>query len=257
MTTVGAIRARVVLSEARALGVDLSDLLAAADAHHRAATTLAEFVATIEPTFTPGTAATYRPYWRLAIDRHGDRRLGELTLIELHAVVEAAAERARRTRPDSGGRSSRESCVAALRALFGRAVAAGLVPPNPAASLTKPRRSRPRRRALDDTEQAQLIDAIRATSSDPALHLLLVRFHLETGARRSGALALARDDVDDRRATVWLTEKDTTREQPVSPSLVRQLLDHDARRGGLFVRRTGVRSPPATTTSSSGGRGPS
>lgn len=63
--------------------------------------------------------------------------------------------------------------------------------------------------------------------------LLLVRFHLETGARVQGALNLRVRDVDPARSTVWLREKhDTTREQPASPSLVALLLVHAADRGG-------------------------
>lgn len=153
-----------------------------------------------------------------------------------------AAERARRARADSTGRSSAESCIAALRALYQRGHAAGLVTTNPALSLTKPRRARARRRALDDTELAELIDAVRATSLDPALDLLLVRFHLETGARRSGALALRARDLDARRATVWLNEKDSIREQPVSPSLLTRLdrrLDRRADDEPCFQRRDG------------------
>lgn len=74
-----------------------------------------------------------------------------------------------------------------------------------------PRRSR--RRALDDREIAQLIDAVRTTSNDPDLDLLVV--HPETGARREGALNLRRRDLDPDRATVWLREKgDSEREQP-------------------------------------------
>mgnify|MGYP001180920100 CR=1 FL=1 len=237
-----ALRARVVLEEARALGLDLADLIAAADGHP-AVPSLAAFVAEIESTFTPGTAATYRPYWRIAVVLHGDRRLSDLGVTDLHLVVEAAAERARCNRPGSTGRSSREACVAALRSLYQRAVVAGLLTANPAASLTKPRRTRPRRRALDDVEQAELVDAVRATSSDPALDLLLVRFHLETGARRSGALALRRDDLDERRAKIWLNEKGGAREQPVSPSLLAELQRHHTDRahedGPLFRRRDG------------------
>ena len=218
-----AARARAVLAEARALGLEVADLVAAAGGQTRVPS-LADHVAAIEATFTPGTAATYRPYWRLAVVLYGDRRLSELGPLELRAVVGAAAARARDTRPGSTGQSSRESCIAALRALYRRAVDVGMITMNPAATLTKPRRPRPRRRALDDLEQAELIDAIRASSPDPALDLLLVRLHLESGARRSGALALRRDDLDDRRATVWLAEKGGSREQPVSPSLLATLL---------------------------------
>jgi integrase/recombinase XerC len=68
--------------------------------------------------------------------------------------------------------------------LFGRAERAGLIVRNPAAALDKPRRIESRRRALDDAELAEPVDAVRTTSHDPDLDLLLVRFHLESGARR-------------------------------------------------------------------------
>jgi integrase len=116
--------------------------------------------------------------------------------------------------------------------LFSRAVNAGLVAANPAADVTKPRRGRSRRRALDDHELGELIDAVRTTSRDPDLDLLVIRFHLESGARREGALNLRRGDVDPQRATVWLREKaDSEREQPVSPSLIALLGRHADSRG--------------------------
>jgi integrase len=147
-------------------------------------------------------------------------------------VVADVARRARQRRPGSAGRSSQENCVAALRALFNRAHAAGLTAPNPTAALTKPRRTRSRRRALDDHELTELIDAIRTTSRDPDLDLLLVRFHLETGARRQGALQLRLGDIDPRRCTVWLREKNASdREQPISPTLTRLLRHHATTRG--------------------------
>jgi len=51
------------------------------------------------PTFGPATAATYRPYWHLAVEELGDRRLAELTTTDLAGVVDAAAERAAATDP--------------------------------------------------------------------------------------------------------------------------------------------------------------
>lgn len=209
------LRARVLLEEARALGVGLADLIAA-DTVATPVPTVGSFIETIAPTFTDATAATYRPYWRLAATRLGERRLVEVTIEDLAAVVDDAVARARRARPDSTGRASRESCVAALRALFRRAMDVGLITLNPAAALRRPRRVRSRRRALDDVELAELIDAVRTTSRDPDLDLLVVRFHLESGARREGALNLRRRDLDARRSTVWLREKgDSEREQPV------------------------------------------
>lgn len=78
----------------------------------------------------------------------------------------------------------------------------------------------------------ELIDAIRTTSTDPHLDLLLVRFHLETGARRGGAINLTIADLDDRRSTAWLHEKnDSEREQPVSPTTMRLMKSHASERG--------------------------
>jgi integrase len=93
---------------------------------------------------------------------------------------------------------------------------------------------------------ADLISTVRTTSRDPDLDLLVIRFHLETGARREGALNLRRRDLDAKRATVWLREKgDTEREQPVSPSLVTLLAGHSANRaaGGEEVFRSSSGAP--------------
>lgn len=258
------LRARVVLEEAHALGIDLVDLIAAGTTSAARIPTVAAYLRTIMPTFTSATAATYWPYWRLAVDRVGDRRLAEVTIEDLTLVVADADARARRLRPAGTGRASRETCVAALRALFARASAAGLIAANPAAVLTKSRRARSRRRALDDVELAEVIAAVRTTSGDPDLDLLVVRFHLESGARRQGALNLRRIDLDPKRATVWLREKgDSEQEQPVSPSLVvTRRPPRTSPRGPRVARRatstgrcsarpTGDRCRPAATTPSS------
>ena len=82
------LRARVLLEEAHALGVDLADLIAADRAAAARIPTVAAFIETVAPTFTDATAATYRPYWRLAAARFGDRRLIEVTIVsqELSSV---------------------------------------------------------------------------------------------------------------------------------------------------------------------------
>jgi integrase len=241
------LRATVLLTEAAAMGLGLEDLIAAHTTPFSPAPTLADHLEGIAPTFSAGTAATYRSYWRLAVKHLGDRRLTEISVVDLHLVVADAARRAQQRRPGSTGRSSREGCVAALRALFHQAQAAGLIAGNPAAGLAKPRRARSRRRALDDRELAELIEAIRTTSSDADLDLLLVRFHLESGARRQGALNLRVGDIDPRRSTVWLREKNTSdREQPISPTLTRLLGRHATTRGAthpedpVFRRRDGI-----------------
>ncbi len=231
------LRARVLLEGARALGIDVDDLVVAATGDTRPVT-VAAWIDEIAPTFGASTARTYRPYWRLATAMVGDRALAELTTADLAAVVDVAAERAKTHRPDSTDRASRESCIAALRA-----VDAGHLTTNPAAALREPRRTTSRRRALDDRELTDLADAIRATRRDPDLDLLMVRFHLETGAGVQGALNLRRRDIGTTRATVWLREKyDTVREQPASPSLVALLLDHASDRGERGARESVFRT---------------
>ncbi|MGH8958159.1 MAG: hypothetical protein ACRDVK_05745 [Acidimicrobiia bacterium] len=114
-----------------------------------------------------GTAATYKFYWRLAVDRLGDRPVDQVGVDDCEAIVAAAVARARGNRPGTDGRSARENCIGALRALFARAERAGLVARRPAAGLEKPRRLPNRRRALEDDELREVIDAARTTSQDP------------------------------------------------------------------------------------------
>jgi integrase/recombinase XerC len=227
--------ARLLLDQAEALGLSLADLIAAGSQRPSRVPTVAEFIDTITATFAPATATTYRSYWRLTTAHLGERCLDDIAIGDLQAVVDAAALRARKSRPDSTGRASRESCVAALRALFARAVAAGHLNSNPAQALTKPRRARSRPRALTDQEVAELIDAVRTTSRDPDLDLLVIRFHLETGARRQGALNLRVRDLDPQRATIWLREKNSEREQPASPALIAVLQHHATNRGATHL----------------------
>lgn len=153
-----------------------------------------------------------------------------------------AVERVRRNRPGTDGRSARENYIGALRALFARAERAGLVAKSPAADLEKPRRLPNRRRALEDHELREVIDAVRTTSHDPDLDLLLIRFHLESGARREGALNLRVRDLDSRRSTLWLREKfGIEREQPISPSLLRALEHHTSTRAAVAAENSVLR----------------
>jgi integrase len=247
------VRARVLLAEAAALGVTIDDLVTAARGAPApvdpvaAGPMVAAYVEAVAPTFSAGTAATYRSFWRLAVTRLGERPVAAIGPADCRAVVADAVTRAR-LRPGCDGRSSEEACVTALRALFGRAELDGLVVRSPAVGLVKPARRASRRRPLDDTETRELIDAVRATSRDPDLDLLLVRFHLESGARREGALGLRLGDLDRRRSTAWLREKlAAEREQPLAPSLLDALMSHAVDRGSTtaddHVFRTAVGRP--------------
>lgn len=88
-----ALRARVLLEEARVLGVDLADLIAADVAGSSRLPTVADYIEAIAPTFTSATAATCRPYWRLTATHLGGRRLAEITLEDLVAVGTSSLRR--------------------------------------------------------------------------------------------------------------------------------------------------------------------
>jgi integrase/recombinase XerC len=112
------------------------------------------------------------------------------------------------------------------------------------AALEKPSRVDGRRRALDQLELEEVFEAVRTTSRDPDLDLLLVRFHLESGARREGALNVRLRDLDARRSTTWLREKfRKEREQPVSPSLLAALEAFAHSRGALTPDDAIFRNP--------------
>ena len=128
-------RARVLLAEAAALGLTIDDLIAVSSNAPRSPSispTLAEYVETVEGSFSSGTASTYKSYWRLAVDRLGDRPIDQVGVDDCEAIASAAAARSKVNRPGSDGRSARENCIGALRALFARAEGAGLVLKSPA-----------------------------------------------------------------------------------------------------------------------------
>lgn len=203
------------------MGLTLDDLLAAAgrDVPARAGgITVAEYLPTVAAAYLPRTRRTYNSYWTFTVELLGELALDRVTVEDLMGVAEEAARRAQIRRSGSDGRASRESCVAAMRAIFARALKAGLVSSNPALLVDKPRRLPNRRRALSPVE---LWEAVTATTRDPELDLLLLRFHLESGARRMGAINLRVRDLDESRQTIWLREKfGAEREQPISRSLL-------------------------------------
>jgi hypothetical protein len=124
------VRARVLLAEAAALGVTIEDLIAESSGSPTggsSAPTVAKYVVTVRASFSKGTADTYQSYWRLAVARLGDRPIDSIGVDDCEAVVADAVERAQRNRPGTDGRSARENCIGALRALFARAERAGLV----------------------------------------------------------------------------------------------------------------------------------
>lgn len=235
--TATTVRARAMLAELETLGLTVADLLAAAGSgtrEARATTTLAEYLPSVRESYAPRTRRTYDSYWRLAEEMIGDLPLDSVTADHVAAVAEEAARRARQRRAGSDGRASRESTIAAVRAVFTKAHRAGIVRANPALLVDKPRRLESRRRALSQRELDDVWAAVSATTKDPDLDLLLLRFHLETGARRMGAINLRLRDLDVDRQTIWLREKfGAEREQPVSASLLDAVGTLAAQRGSV------------------------
>jgi integrase/recombinase XerC len=137
-------------------------------------------------------------------------------------------------RNSRGGRSTTENFIAALRCLYRHAEDDGLITKtdNPARKVDKPRRLPSTRRALTDTNMTEINDVAATTGDDPELDTLLLRLHTETACRRGGALHLRPRDLDREQCLVLLREKgETTRWQPVSPTLMAHLLAHAQQRG--------------------------
>lgn len=198
--------------------------------------------------YSPSTLSTYQSCWRIVEELFGDADFRSFDSAMCEQVVETAYRRARSRFPDRACRSTKETAITALRALLQYGERHGLITTNPALALDKPRRTTSLRRGLTPTELAAVWDAVALTTRDPGLDLLLIRFHLWSGARRAGALGLRVKDINHARASVWLHEKfDETREQPIPPSLIRELSEHAENRGASepsdMVFRT-LRSKP-------------
>jgi integrase/recombinase XerC len=227
-----------VLEAARLLldrmGISPSDLLQAAAGVTVSVPTVAEYVPVVAAAVGPGSARLYGTYWRKAVEAFGGRRLDEVSATEIETVMRQVRATALVRRNSRGGVSAGEHFVAAMRCLYKRAVADGLITEaaNPAAKVAKPGRLASTRIALSDDRLAELFDAAAVSGNDPELDLLILRFHLETACRRGGLLALRPMDLDVQQCLVLLREKGGThRQQPVSPTLMHYLQYHATERG--------------------------
>jgi site-specific recombinase XerD len=196
--------------------------------------TFTEYIDRVEQAVSDGARRAYRSYWQRIRETWGTRRLDEPTPLEVKQLAERAKAQAVQRRNAREGRSAAEHTIAALRCLYRYAVADGLIleADNPALRVAKPRRLASTRHALPDVRLAEVMTVAATTGNDPELDSLLLRLHTETACRRGGALALRLRDLDAQQCLVRLSEKgETVRWQPVSPTLVRYLLDHAEQRG--------------------------
>jgi integrase/recombinase XerC len=216
------------------LGVSPEDLIAGATANRPPVPTFAEFVPQVAEAVTDGTRRAYGSYWSRIVQHWGSRPMDEPTPLEIAQLGKRLRAARVLRRNGRGGSSAEENFVAAMRCLYRRAVDNGYLTEadNPAAKVAKPRRRESHRRALPDDRLAEITQAAATSGDDPALDVLLLRFHTETACRRGGALNLRRLDLDEAQCLVRLREKGgTERWQPVSPTLMRYLAAHWDERG--------------------------
>jgi len=225
--------AAAILDQAKAAGLSIDDLVNASR-EAAPAPTVSELRPKVEASVDAGARTTYKTYWNDLEAAFGDTPLNQVSTTDLKVVANSVKARAKGKRADNAGRSAEEHFISAAKCFFGAAVEDGVISHSPAASLKKPRRGKGRRRPLTEAELRQVVEAAPVSSDDPQLDQLIVRFHLETGARRAGALYLKVQDLDFERQTVWLHEKyDQEREQPVTLGLLEALLEHAKSRGDL------------------------
>lgn len=216
------------------LGITPQELIHDPPAERRRPPTFAEFVPTVAALVSSGTRKCYGPYWNKVLAVWGDRRLDEPLPSEIIALAETVKATTVTRRTNRGGLSAVEHLIGALRCLYKIASADGLIDPvdDPSQKVKKPKRPDPTRRGLDNDLVHRIVEIAGTTGNDPALDALLIRLHIETAARRGGALALRLRDLDRDQCLVHLHEKgDTTRWQPVSPTLMTRLFDHAHHRG--------------------------
>jgi site-specific recombinase XerD len=109
---------------------------------------------------------------------------------------------------------------------------------DPARKVAKPRRLPSTRRAVPESQVAEINQVAASSGDDPELDTLLLRLHTETACRRGGALALRPADLGPDQCLVLLREKgETVRWQPVSPTLMARLLRHGQERRAPADRR--------------------
>ncbi|MCC3311446.1 integrase [Nocardia sp. 852002-20019_SCH5090214] len=219
--------ARVLLAQ---MGLSPADLVESP----ASVPTFAIIVPQVRTTLKSGTLRTYDTHLRRLETEWAARRLDEPTQADLEDMARAVQERARTNRASRGGGSAVEHFVGAVRCVYRFAEKNGWIraSDNPARKMAKPTRKPSHRYAIPSPRLAEICAVAAATGNDPELDSLILRLHVETACRRSGALALRPHDLDATQCLVWLREKDgTDRWQPVSPTLMRHLLQHAADRG--------------------------
>lgn len=156
--------------------------------------TFAEYVPHVAEWMPAPSQRVYGPYWKRIIEAWGARILIEPTIAEVLALMEQARSTALMRRTSNGGKRAALHTYDALGSVYRFAVQDGILTAreNPMTRISQPPKGKSRRHALTPTLYGQIWTTAGTTGNDPALDALLLRFHLETGARTGGALALRR-----------------------------------------------------------------
>src|SRR3954464_8479473 len=89
--------------------------------------TFAEYVPVVSAAVSVGTRRVYGSYWNKLVEQWGGRRLDEPTPSEIEQLVEQVKTHVVVRRNGRGGRCAAEHLIAALRCLYRRAAADGLI----------------------------------------------------------------------------------------------------------------------------------
>jgi integrase len=195
--------------------------------------TFTDYIDAVAEAASPSSVKTWQYYWRVLAGEWGSRTIDEPTATEIGALSNVVQQRSVLRKNSRDGRGAKTTFIDAVRALYNHAVDDKLITAaqNPAAKVKKPRRGRSLRRALSHAQLSDINEVAAATGNDPHLDALLIRLHTETACRRGGALGLRPVDLNHTDSTVRLHEKGgTSREQPVSPTLLGALIEHTALR---------------------------
>ncbi|WP_228539998.1 site-specific integrase [Nocardia sp. XZ_19_385] len=191
--------------------------------------TFGEVVPVVRATLGAGTKRTYGTHLNRLEQQWPDRRLDDVTKPDLDEMAQAIRATHRVNRASQGGATAVAHFVSTVRYVYRYAEAKGWIRPcdNPARQVALPARRPSHRYAIPSHQLTEICHVTATTGNDPELDSLIIRLHLETACRRSGALALRPHDLDTDQCLIYLREKEgTDRWQPVSPTLMRHLLAH-------------------------------
>ncbi|MEV6255297.1 site-specific integrase [Nocardia sp. NPDC051911] len=214
------------------MGLTVDDLGAGTGAE---VPTFAAWIPVVRAAVPATTVANYDTYWRIIEREWPERRLDEPSATEIGRLVQGHRDNVVVRANSRDGHAAVAHFVSAFRCLYSYAERDRLIEhrDNPAAVVPRPAALPGLRHALTVDQVLELAHIAATTGNDPALDALIVRLHIETACRRGAVIRLALADLNVADCLVRLREKGgVVRWHPVSPTLMRRLVEHAAQRGG-------------------------